>query len=57
VMVYNCVDPASVTDERIRSDSEDIFNKTASQLGMEVLKPLSVTVDNYHPIKILKALK
>ena len=57
VMVYNCVDPASVTDERIRSDSEEIFNKTASQLGMEVLKPLSVTVDDYHPIKILKALK
>ncbi len=57
VMVYNCVDPASVTDERIRSDSEEIFNKTALQLGMEVLKPLSVTVDDYHPIKILKALK
>ena len=57
VMVYNCVDPASVTDDRIRSDSEDIFNKTASQLGMEVLKPISVTVDDYHPIKILKALK
>ena len=57
VMVYNCVDPASVTDERIRSDSEEIFNKTASQLGMEVLKPLSVTVDDYHPIKILKARK
>ena len=57
VMVYNCVDPASVTDERIRSDSEEIFNKTASQLGMEVLKPLSVTVDDYHPINILKALK
>ncbi len=57
VMVYNCVDPASVTDERIRSDSEEIFNKTASQLGMEVLKPLNVTVDDYHPIKLLKALK
>ncbi|MBQ2199698.1 MAG: precorrin-6Y C5,15-methyltransferase (decarboxylating) subunit CbiT, partial [Bacteroidaceae bacterium] len=57
VMVYNCVDPASVTDERIRSDSEEIFNKTVSQLGMEVQKPLSVTVDDYHPIKILKALK
>ena len=57
VMVYNCVDPASVTDERIRSDSEEIYNKTVSQLGMEVLKPLSVTVDDYHPIKILKALK
>ena len=57
VMVYNCVDPASVTDDRIRSDSEDVFNKTASQLGMEVLKPISVTVDDYHPIKILKALK
>ena len=56
-MVYNCVDPASVTDDRIRSDSEDVFNKTASQLGMEVLKPISVTVDDYHPIKILKALK
>ncbi|MBR2192302.1 MAG: precorrin-6y C5,15-methyltransferase (decarboxylating) subunit CbiE [Bacteroidaceae bacterium] len=57
VMVYNCVDPASVTDDRIRSDSEDVFCKTASQLGMEVLKPISVTVDDYHPIKILKALK
>ncbi|MBR3531278.1 MAG: precorrin-6y C5,15-methyltransferase (decarboxylating) subunit CbiE [Bacteroidaceae bacterium] len=57
VMVFNCVDPASVMDDRIRSDSEDVFCKTASQLGMEVLKPISVTVDDYHPIKILKALK
>ena len=57
VMVFNCVDPASVSDVRIRCDSEEVFCSTASELGMELCSPVCVAVDDYHPIRILKARK
>jgi len=56
-MVYNCVSPSSVSDRRIRSDSQEIFNQTATELGLIVEEPLHVAINDYHPIDILKARK
>jgi precorrin-6Y C5,15-methyltransferase (decarboxylating) len=57
VMVYNCVDPQTITDPRIRKDSEELFFATAHRLGMQAEEPLCVAINNYHPIHILKATK
>lgn len=57
VMVYNCVDPKSITDERIRTDSQQIFEATARELGLVLEEPIRVAINDYHPIIILKARK
>ena len=57
VMVYNCVSPSSVSDRRIRSDSQEIFCRKAAELGLIVEQPLHVAINDYHPIDILKARK
>ena len=57
VMVYNCVDPKSITDERIRTDSQQIFEVTARELGLVLEEPIRVAINDYHPIIILKARK
>ena len=57
VLVYNCVDPQSIHDPRIRKDSEEIFLQRTRSLGMQVEEPLCATINNYHPIHILKATK
>lgn len=57
VVVYNCVLPESITDERIRKDSRQIFEDTAIRLGMELCTPQCVTINDYHPIQILKCKK
>ena len=57
VMVYNCVDPKSITDERIRTDSQQVFEMTARELGLVLEEPMRVAINDYHPIIILKARK
>ena len=57
VIVYNCVAPESVTDSRIRSDSQQIFEATARELGLVLEEPMRVAINDYHPIIILKARK
>ena len=57
VVVYNCVLPESTSDERIRRDSRKIFEETAQQLGMQLCPPQCVTINDYHPIQILKFRK
>ena len=57
VMVYNCVDPKSITDERIRTDSQQVFEMTARELGLVLVEPMRVAINDYHPIIILKARK
>ena len=57
VMVYNCVDPKSITDERIRTDSQQVFEMTACELGLVLEEPMRVAINDYHPIIILKARK
>ena len=57
VIVYNCVAPESVTDSRIRSDSQQIFETTARELGLVLEEPMRVAINDYHPIIILKARK
>ena len=56
-MVYNCVDPKSITDERIRTDSQQVFEMTARELGLVLVEPMRVAINDYHPIIILKARK
>lgn len=57
VMVYNCVDPKSITDERIRTDSQQVFEMAACELGLVLEEPMRVAINDYHPIIILKARK
>lgn len=57
VMVYNSVDPKSITDERIRTDSQQVFEMTARELGLVLEEPMRVAINDYHPIIILKARK
>lgn len=57
VIVYNCVAPESVTDSRIRSDSQQIFEATARELGLVLEEPMRVAINDYHPIVILKGKK
>jgi precorrin-6Y C5,15-methyltransferase (decarboxylating) len=57
VMVYNCVDPKSIIDERIRTDSQQVFEMTARELGLVLEEPMRVAINDYHPIIILKARK
>ena len=57
VIVYNCVAPESVTDSRIRSDSQQIFEATARELGLVLEEPMRVAINDYHPIVILKGIK
>ena len=57
VMVYNCVDPKSITDERIRTDSQQVFELTARELRLVLEEPMRVAINDYHPIIILKARK
>ena len=57
VMVYNCVDPKSITDERIRTDSQQVFEMAARELGLALEEPMRVAINEYHPIIILKARK
>ena len=57
VMVYNCVDPKSITDERIRTDSQQVFEMTARELRLVLEEPMRVAINDYHPIIILKARK
>ena len=57
IVVYNCVAPESITDERIRKDSRQIFETTAQELGMQLYPPQCVTINDYHPIQILKFRK
>lgn len=57
VMVYNCVDPDSVTDERVRTDSQQVFEMVARELGLVLEEPMRVAINDYHPIIILKARK
>ena len=57
VMVYNCVAPESVADERIRQDSRQVFEQTARQLGLHLEEPMRVAINDFHPIIILKARK
>ena len=57
VLVYNCVAPDSVTDQRIRTDSQAVFDETAATLGLTLEQPLRVAINDYHPIHILKARK
>lgn len=57
VMVYNRVDPKSITDERIRTDSQQVFEMTARELGLVLEEPMRVAINDYHPIIILKARK
>lgn len=57
VMVYNCVDPKSITDERIRTDSQQVFEMAARELGLVLEEPMRVAINDYHPIIILKARK
>ncbi len=57
VIVYNCVAPESVTDSRIRSDSQQIFEATARELGLVLEEPMRVAINDYHPIIILKGKK
>ncbi len=57
VMVYNCVDPKSITDERIRTDSQQVFEMAARELGLVLVEPMRVAINDYHPIIILKARK
>ena len=56
-MVYNCVDPDSVTDERVRTDSQQVFEMTARELGLFLEEPMRVVINDYHSIIILKARK
>ena len=56
-MVYNCVDPKSITDERIRTDSRQVFETAARELGLVMEEPMRVAINDYHPIMILKARK
>ena len=57
VMVYNCVDPKSITDERIRTDSQQVFEMAVRELGLALEEPMRVAINDYHPIIILKARK
>jgi len=57
VMVYNCVAPESVTDKRIHTDSQQVFEMTAHELGLVLEEPMRVAINDYHPIIILKARK
>ena len=57
VVVYNCVDPKSITDERIRTDSRQVFETAARELGLVLEEPMRVAINDYHPIMILKARK
>lgn len=57
LIVYNCVAPESVTDSRIRSDSQQIFEATARELDLVLEEPMRVAINDYHPIIILKARK
>ena len=57
VMVCNSVDPKSITDERIRTDSQQVFEMTARELRLVLEEPMRVAINDYHPIIILKARK